>query len=207
MLMAKVNERVVYQGERFDFQIILNMIKENSKVLDLGCGDGELLRILKEHKNVKGVGIENDERMIYACVSKGVTVEHADIDEGLPDFPDNFFDYCILNFTLQETKKPKKVIHEALRVGNEVIVSFPNFAYYIVRFSIGILGKTPRTKALPYHWDETPNLHYFTIKDFIEFCDRENIKIVDFKGFTDSKIVSLYPNFFAEKAVFLLTKK
>jgi len=190
--------------ERFDFKIIFDIIEQGSKVLDLGCGDGELLRILTEHKSVRGVGIENDEKMIYACVSKGVTVEHGDIDEGLPDFPDKFFDYVILNFTLQETKKPKKVIHEALRVGEKVIVSFPNFAYYPVRFYLGILGKTPRTKALPYHWDETPNLHYFTIKDFIEFCERENIKIVFYKAFTEHRLIKFLPNFFAEKAVFLL---
>lgn len=191
---------------RLDYQIILNLIRDNAKVLDLGCGDGELLRLLMDKRHVKGVGIENDERMIYACVKKGVTVEHFDIDEGLPDFPNNFFDYVILNFTLQETKKPKSVIHEALRVGEEVIVSFPNFAYILVRFYIGILGKTPQTKALPYRWDETPNLHYFTIKDFIDFCEREKIIIKNFVGFTEKSKVNLYPNLFAEKAVFVLTR-
>lgn len=192
--------------DRFDYKIILDTIGDNSTVLDLGCGDGELLRLLKEYRNIRGVGIENDEKMIYECVSKGVTVEHGDIDEGLPDFPDNFFNYVILNFTLQETKKPKHVIHEALRVGEKVIVSFPNFAYFVVRFTLGILGKTPRTKALPYHWDETPNLHYFTIKDFIDFCHRERIEIVNYKAFTDGRIISFKPNFFAEKAVFVLRK-
>lgn len=191
---------------RLDYQIILDIVRENSKVLDLGCGDGELLRLLMDKKHVKGVGIENDERMIYACVTKGVTVEHFDIDEGLPDFPDKFFDYVILNFTLQETKKPKSVIHEALRVGEEVIVSFPNFAYFLVRFYIGVLGKTPQTKALPYRWDETPNLHYFTIKDFIDFCERERITIKKFIGFTDRNKTVLFPNFFAEQAVFILKK-
>lgn len=207
MLTKKYNvEFVCLEKVRFDYKIIIDIIPENAKVLDLGCGDGELLRLLIDKRNVKGVGIENDEKMIYKCVTKGVTVEHFDIDEGLPDFPDNFFDYVILNFTLQETKKPKKVIHEALRVGNEVIVSFPNFAYLFVRFYIGILGKTPRTKALPYRWDETPNLHYFTIKDFIDFCERENIKIKNFVGFTKDRRINIFPNFFAEQAVFILQK-
>lgn len=192
---------------RLDYQIILGIVKEASKVLDLGCGDGELLRILADVKHIRGVGIENDEKMIYSCVQKGVTVEHFDIDEGLPDFPDQFFDYVILNFTLQETKRPKKVIHEALRVGNEVIVSFPNFAYFLVRYYIGILGKTPSTKALPYRWDETPNLHYFTIKDFIDFCDRERIFIKDFIGFTKTNLIKIFPNFFAEQAIFILKKE
>ncbi len=188
----------------FDHKLILDIIQEKSKVLDLGCGNGELLRLLMDQKKVKGVGIENDEGMVYACVKKGVTVEHFDIDEGLPDFPDDFFDYVILNFTLQETKKPKKVIGEALRVGKKVIVSFPNFAYYPVRFYIGLLGKTPQTKALPYRWDETPNLHYFTIKDFIEFCARERIKIVSFVGFTNDRKVRFLPNLMAEQAMFIL---
>lgn len=191
---------------RFDYKIILGIVRENAKVLDLGCGDGELLKLLMDHRHIKGVGIENDEKMIYSCVSKGVTVEHFDIDEGLPDFPDNFFDYVILNFTLQETKKPKKVIHEALRVGNEVVVSFPNFAYFIVRYYIGILGKTPTTKALPYRWDETPNLHYFTIKDFVDFCHREKIKIKNSIAFTKNRVIKAFPNFFGEQAFFILTK-
>jgi len=194
-------------NERFDYEIILKIIERGSKVLDLGCGDGELLRLLREKNDVKGVGIENDEEMIYKCVEKGVTVEHSDIDEGLPDFPDKFFDYVILNFTLQETKKPKEVIHESLRVGKKVIVSFPNFAFYLVRYSIGILGKTPQTSALPYRWDETPNLHYFTISDFIEFCKAEKIIIDEFIGFTGRKVVKFIPNFFAEKVIFILRKE
>ncbi|MFH1824351.1 MAG: methionine biosynthesis protein MetW [Candidatus Firestonebacteria bacterium] len=191
-------------NKRFDYEIILKIIERDSKVLDLGCGDGELLRLLKEKNNVKGVGIENDEKMIYECVEKDVTVEHADLDEGLQDFPDKFFNYVILNFTLQETKNPKEVIHEALRVGNKVIVSFPNFAFHLVRYYIGLLGKTPQTKALPYRWDETPNLHYFTIKDFMDFCKIEKIVIDEFIGFTGRKVVKFVPNFFAEQAIFII---
>lgn len=191
---------------RYDYKIILEIVEQNAKVLDLGCGDGELLRLLAEKRGVKGVGIETDEKMVYSCVSKGVTVEHFDIDEGLPDFPDAFFDYVILNFSLQETKKPNKVIREALRVGKKVIVSFPNFAFYRVRFSIGLFGRTPKTKALPHRWDETPNLHYFTIKDFIEFCARENICIEKYVCFHGDRKIDYFPNFFSEKAVFVLRR-
>jgi len=192
--------------QRLDYSIILKFVEKNSKVLDLGCGDGELLRLLEQKEGVEGVGIENDEQMIYSCVKKDVTVEHADIDQGLPDFPDSFFDYVIINFTLQETKKPSKVIREALRVGKHVIVSFPNFAYYKVRFYLGFIGKTPSTEALPYRWDESPNLHYFTINDFIEFCNAEKIKIERFTGFTGQSVKKILPNLLAEKAIFLLTK-
>jgi len=192
--------------QRLDYTIILDIVEKNSKVLDLGCGDGELLRLLEKKEGVEGVGIENDEQMIYSCVKKDVTVEHADIDKGLHDFPDKFFDYVIINFTLQETKKPSKVINEALRVGKHVIVSFPNFAYYKVRLFLGLKGKTPSTEALPYRWDESPNLHYFTIKDFLEFCSTEGIKKERFTGFTGKHEVKFLPNLFAEKAIFLLTK-
>ncbi len=191
---------------RLDYKLILDTIEKDSKVLDLGCGDGELLRLLRENRSVRGTGIEKDEKMVYKCVSKGVTVEHSDINNGLSDFPDSFFDYVILNFTLQQTKKPKEVIREALRVGKTAIVSFPNFAFYSVRYSLGIRGRTPLTKALPYRWDVTPNLHYFTIKDFTDFCKSESIAIKNFIGFTDDSKIALFPNFFAEQAIFILKK-
>ncbi|HAN20351.1 MAG TPA: methionine biosynthesis protein MetW [Clostridiales bacterium] len=194
------------KAQRLDYSIILSLVEKNSKVLDLGCGDGELLRLLEQKEGVEGVGIENDEQMIYSCVKKDVTVEHADIDEGLHDFPDKFFDYVIINFTLQETKKPNKVIHESLRVGKRVIVSFPNFAFLKIRFWLSMFGKTPKTEALPYRWDESPNLHYFTIKDFELFCKEEGIKVEKAVCFTKDKIVNVFPNVLAEKAVFLLSK-
>ncbi len=181
------------------------MVENGSKVLDLGSGDGRLLRHLMDYNEVRGVGIENDEKAVYASVKNGVTVEHADIDEGLPDFPEAFFDYVIINFTLQETKKPNTVIREALRVGKKVIVSFPNFAYFKVRLSLGLLGRTPRTGALPYRWDESPNLHYFTIKDFKQFCTEEGITVERFVGFTGSTRVPFLENLLAEKAVFMIS--
>ncbi|MEI6845971.1 MAG: methionine biosynthesis protein MetW, partial [Candidatus Firestonebacteria bacterium] len=192
--------------QRLDYSIIINLVEKNSKVLDLGCGDGELLRLLELTEGVQGVGIENDEQMIYSCVKKDVTVEHADIDVGLHDFPDKFFDYVIINFTLQETKRPDKVIRESLRVGKRVIVSFPNFAYYKIRLSLALKGQTPKTEALPYRWAETPNLHYFTIKDFEMFCRDEKITVEQTFCFTGDNIVAIFPNLRAEKAVFLLSK-
>ncbi len=190
--------------ERFDYIIIADMVKNGSKVLDLGSGDGRLLRHLMDYNEVKGVGIESDEKVIYESVRNGVTVEHADIDEALKDFSKGFFDYVIINFTLQETRHPNLVIREALRVGKKVIVSFPNFAYYKVRFSLGILGKTPRTAALPYRWDESPNLHYFTIKDFEIFCKEEKKVIERFVGFTGHSRIPFCQNLLAEKAVFMI---
>lgn len=192
--------------ERYDYLIINSFVENNSKVLDLGCGDGELLRLLEQKPGVEGVGIENDEKMIYSCVKKDVTVEQSDIDEGLHDFPDKFFDYVIINFTLQETKKPSKVIRESLRVGKHVIVSFPNFAYYKIRLFLGFRGITPSTEALPYRWDESPNLHYFTIKDFELFCIDECIKVEKSVCFTVNRVVKFFPNLLAEKAIFLLSK-
>ena len=193
-------------SHRLDYSIILDFVEKNSKVLDLGCGDGELLRLLEQKEGVEGVGIENDEQMIYSCVKNDVTVEHADIDEGLHDFPDKFFDYVIINFTLQETKKPNKVIHESLRVGKKVIVSFPNFAYLKIRFWLAFFGKTPKTDALPHRWDESPNLHYFTIKDFELFCKDEGLKVEKAVCFTENRVIKFLPNLLAEKAVFLLSK-
>ena len=159
------------------YKAILKWIHEGSSVLDLGCGDGELLALLVHEKGVKAQGIEIDEQAIYQCVAKGLSVFHEDIDHGLSGYEDKTFDYVILNQSLQQVKKPDAVVKEALRVGRKVIIGFPNFAHYQARLQIFFKGKTPVTPSLPYEWHDTPNLHFLSISDFIEYCHRRNIEI------------------------------
>ena len=190
---------------RPDYQIILDFIKQGSSVLDLGCGDGELLSTLVQKKKASVRGIEIDEQAIYKCVSKGLSVLHGDVDSDLPDYVDKAFDYVILNQSFQQVKKPDAVLKEALRVGKEVIVGFPNFAHFLARLQIFLRGKTPITPSLPYEWHDTPNLHFLSVSDFSQYCRRENIKI-NRTAFTDSnKKISLFPNLFALNGIFLLS--
>lgn len=166
-----------YENIRIDHRIILGLIKPHSTVLDLGCGAGELLYILAKEKYVHGQGIEVDEQAIYKCVAKGLNVFHGDIDTGLSEYKDKSFDYVILNQSLQQIIHVDKVLQDALRVGKEVIVGFPNFAYYKSRLQIFFQGKAPVTGALPYQWYETPNLHFLSILDFIAYCRIKGINI------------------------------
>jgi methionine biosynthesis protein MetW len=191
---------------KFEYQVILDWVSQNAVVLDLGCGDGELLSLLINRKKIKAQGIEINEQAIYTCVEKGLSVFHDDIDSGLADYSDNSFDYVILDQTFQEVKKPDVVLQESLRVGKQVIVGFPNFAYYSNRFQLALKGKTPVTPSLPYLWYETPNLHFLTIVDFIEYCHRRNITIEKTAFVRNDKPITLYPNLFAQIGLFLLRK-
>ncbi len=188
-----------------EYKAILDLVPPGSSVLDLGCGDGELLSILVQEKRCRVQGIEIDPNAIYACVSRGLSVLQGDIDSGLAEYNDKSFDCVILNQTFQQVKKPEVVLHEALRVGKFVIVGFPNFAHYKARCQIFFSGKTPVTPSLPYEWYDTPNLHFLSISDFSEYCLRKNIRI-NRKMFTSSKRkVSLFPNIFALNGIFLLS--
>ncbi|MEI7998746.1 MAG: methionine biosynthesis protein MetW [Candidatus Omnitrophota bacterium] len=191
---------------RIDHKYILQMIKPNSHVLDLGCGDGVLLSYLIKQKNCRATGIEIDEKAIYNCVERGVTVSHVDIDSGLQDYSDNRFDYVILNESLQEILYPEKVINEALRVGKKVIVGIPNFCNIIARLQIFFLGKVPVTKGLPYTWYNTPNLRFLSIKDFREFCNQRNITIESERAIGATNEVFFWRNLFANVAIFLIRK-
>jgi methionine biosynthesis protein MetW len=190
-----------------EFQTICNYIKEGSSVLDLGCGDCELLYRLVENKNVKGQGIEIDEQEIYKCVEKGVSVLHEDIEYGLSEYKDRSFDYIVFQQSLSEVvKKPDKVIEEALRVGRKVIISFSNFAHYKARFQIFFKGKTPITPSLPYSWYDTPNLHFLSISDFIVYCKDRKIEVEKATYLGRGKRVYLFPNFFALVGIFMISK-
>jgi len=191
---------------RPDHKIILDMIEENSKVLDLGCGDGALLSLLKENKKCKGTGIEIDEKAIYECAAKGVSVSHCDIDTGLVDYSDKRFDYVILNESLQQVLNPKNVILESFRIGKKVIVGIPNFCTLPARIQIFFKGIVPVTKELPYEWYDTPNLKFLSLIDFRKFCKVHGITIIKGVGLEKDKIVKFRPNIFASLGIYLLEK-
>jgi len=190
-----------------EYRIILDWIEQSSSVLDLGCGDGELISLLIQEKKVCAQGIEIDEQSIYECVARGLSVFQQDIDTGLAEYVDKSFDYVILSQTLQQVKKLDFVLKEALRVGKQAIISFPNYVYYPARFQIFFRGKVPVTSSLPHEWYETPNLHFLGISNFIEYCTQRKITIKDSVFIRKNKRVRFFPNFFAEIAMFLISNE
>ena len=189
---------------RLDYQIILQLVATRSRVLDLGCGDGELLYHLIHQKQCQGTGIEIDEKAIYSCIERGVTVLHSDIITGLKDFSDKRFDYVILNESLQQVLNPQAAILAALRVGKNVIVGIPNFCHMSARFQIFFRGRVPVTAELPYEWYNTPNLRFFSLKDFRSFCRNNAITIVKERDLGRHQEEHLLPNLFAHIGIFLL---
>lgn len=191
---------------RLDHKVICEMVTAESKVLDLGCGDGELMYHLVNEKSVKVQGIELDEKSIYKCVEKGLSVFHGDIDSGLTEYPDKSFDYVILNQSLQQVTKVEFVLQEALRVGDKVIVGFPNFASLKARSCLFFQGRAPISSSLPYRWYDTPNTHFLSIRDFKEYCTVKGIHILKACYLGRNKFISLMHNLLALDAVFLVTK-
>jgi methionine biosynthesis protein MetW len=190
-----------------EHKLIAQMVTPGSSVLDLGCGDGALMTLLKKERGINKLqGIEIDEQAIYRCVARGLSVFHGDIDTGLSEYEDKSFDFVILNQSFQQVKKPDSVLTESLRVGRKVIVGFPNFAYYKARIQLGIMGRVPVTRSLPFQWYDTPNLHFLSISDFIDFCHKRNITIEKSTYMTGDRSIRLFPNLMALLAVILISK-
>jgi len=194
------------ENTRLDHRIICDLIDRKSKVIDLGCGNGDLLQLLVEEKKVLAQGIELNEKQIYKCVEKGVSVFHGDIESGLVGYPDKSFDYAILNQSMQETKNVGFVIKEALRVGKKVIVGFPNFVHLKARLSVFLRGKVPVTQSLPYRWYDTPNLHFLSITDFDDFCKENSIKILAKHFIGKNKRIIFLANIFALNGIYLISR-
>ncbi|MEA2038135.1 MAG: methionine biosynthesis protein MetW [Nanoarchaeota archaeon] len=196
---------------RFDYTIIVDTIPIGSKVLDLGCGIGTLLKSLKEKRGVEGRGIEIKQEKVKKCVERGLSVLHGDLDEGLKHYKSKSFDYVIFNETIQVVHNSLLVLKEALRVGKKVIVSFPNFGHWQVRLSFALSGKMPKSRALPYEWYNTPNIRELTVKDFRVVCKKNNIHVIKEFSYVrkngNGSLVRVASNFFATNSLFVLEQR
>jgi len=197
---------------RYDLKIIASWIEPGSKVLDLGCGEGDLLHFLKEKKQVKGTGIERAEAKVAQCVERGLSVLQGDINEEVSDYPDESFDYVILSQTLQQVYEPDELIRSILRIGKNGIVSFPNFSHWLVRLQLLYSGYAPITKQLPHEWYDTPNIRVITLKDFRRFSKEMGFTILKEVAIETSnyplggRIISNLPNLLAAYGIFLIGK-
>jgi len=198
---------------RVDLQLIADMIEPHSRVLDIGCGDGALLDYLVHFRHGDGRGIELSTEGVNASISAGLSVIQGDADTDLKDYPDDVFDYVVLSQTLQAMVQPKVVLTHLLRISKRAIVSFPNFAHWRARLSLGVFGRMPVSRNLPYKWFDTPNIHLCTIRDFVALCqdleiEIESQRIIDTSGRIGQISTTLFSaNLFGEQAVFLLKKK
>jgi methionine biosynthesis protein MetW len=202
----------VNTAPRIDLEVIAGMISGRARVLDVGCGDGDLLAILRADKAVDGRGLEISQRGVNECVARGLSVVQGDADTDLVFYPDRGFDFVVLSQTLQATRNPKAVLNDLLRIGEHAIVSFPNFGYWRVRLSLLFKGRMPVTRDLPHTWYDTPNIHFCTIRDFVSLCDEVGARVerataLDGAG---QRIGLSMPwwfwNFFGQQAVFLLSR-
>lgn len=196
-----VNDIAKLAAERPDFAAIAAWIPHGAQVLDLGCGDGSLLRYLMETRSVQGYGVEINDLDIVSCIANGVNVIQNDLEAGLADFENNAFDFVILSQTLQATRQTAPLLREMLRVGREGIVSFPNFSYWRNRLNV-LFGNMPVSRELPYQWYDTPNVHLCTLHDFEEFCDHHQISVLDRRVMTGERAIRTLPNLLGSTAVY-----
>ena len=195
---------------RFELRIIASWIDPGSKVLDLGCGEGDLLKFLKENKKVDGTGIERNESKVARCIEKGVPTVQGDINEEILDYPDDTFDYAILSQTLQQVYKPSELIRSMLRIGKTGVVSFPNFSHWKVRLQLLFSGYAPITLQLPYEWYNTPNIRVLTLKDFRKYSKEVDFKILKEAAINTQheekwgSIIKFLPNLRATNGIFLI---
>lgn len=190
---------------RADYSLIAQWLTPGAQVLDLGCGDGSLLAYLREHRQAAGYGVEIDDASVLASVKNGVSVLQSDLEAGLSGFEDASFDYVILSQTLQAMRHTEEIVLEMLRVGREVIVTFPNFGYWKHRWQI-LRGRMPVSKDLPYQWYDTPNIHLCTVLDFDDFCARRQLEVMDRRVLHEGQEIGLFPNWFGTLAVYRIRR-
>lgn len=192
---------------RPNYDAIVGLIERGSRVLDLGCGDGQLLARLTAEKQARGRGVDIQEDMVRACIARGISVFQGNLDEGLKDFATGSYDYVILNQTLQATHQPVLVVSEMLRVGRRAIVAFPNFGHLPVRLQLLLRGRMPVTPELPYQWYDTPNIHLCTRRDFVVHCRSNGIRIERILNLgRPAWLCRLWPGLMAREVIFVLSK-
>ena len=197
---------MAHTNTRADFQLITNWVEPNSRVLDLGCGDGSLLALLNRTRATRGYGVEINDDNIVTCVKNGINVIQNNLESGLSTFESDSFDYVILSQTLQAVHQTEKIVKEMLRVGRQAIVTFPNFGYWRNRWQI-LAGRMPVSKTLPYQWYDTPNVHLCTINDFEDFCHAHNVQIPEREILTRGNKVELFPNWLGNLAVYRIQSR